>query len=87
MIMTEIRNSASIQPTPLLQPLFRKRCVDQSTVDTGLYPAYVVFLAGEIWRIDGVPDGNDPSSRDRGGEDDRTAASTERRLRSAVDAR
>jgi hypothetical protein len=29
---------------------------------------YVVSLAGEIWRIDGVPDGSDES--DGGGEDE-----------------
>jgi sugar lactone lactonase YvrE len=49
--------------------------------------AYVVSLAGEIWRIDGVPDGDDRSDSGAGDEEDRTAASTDRRLRPAVDAR
>ena len=48
--------------------------------------AYVVSLAGEVWRIDGVPDEDERSNRGRGDADDRTGASTDTRLRPAIDA-
>jgi hypothetical protein len=49
--------------------------------------AYVVSLAGEIWRIDGIPDVDDRSDGGGRDEEDRTAASADNRLRPAVDAR
>jgi sugar lactone lactonase YvrE len=49
--------------------------------------AYVVSLAGEIWKIDGVPDGNDESDRQwRRGRGGRSARSTDRRPGPAVGA-